>query len=131
MELAKEVRDAGVRLRQSFQHHLGLGASMLGQQDFAEPSLAHDLQNIELVDQIHLFDRVKRKDSAVLNLNKIGRMANIKDTMRQLLFCIEIWKMCVFFWFEVCTIFIKIGIGFLEARGFFTLTSSVLRLGLD
>lgn len=118
MELAKEVRDAGVRLRQSFQHHLGLGASMLGQQDFAEPSLAHDLQDIELVDQIHLFDRVKRKDSAVLNLNKIGRMANIKDTMRQLLFCIEIWKMCVFFWFEVCTIFIKIGIGFLEARGF-------------
>lgn len=96
MELAKEVRDAGVRLRQSFQHHLGLGASMLGQQDFAEPSLAHDLQDIELVDQIHLFDRVKRKDSAVLNLNKIGRMANIKDTMRQLLFCIEIWKMRVF-----------------------------------
>lgn len=80
MELAKEVRDAGVRLRQSFQHHLGLGASMLGQQDFAEPSLAHDLQDIELVDQIHLFDRVKRKDSAVLNLNKIERIANIKTT---------------------------------------------------
>lgn len=80
MELAKEVRDAGVRLRQSFQHHLGLGASMLGQQDFAEPSLAHDLQDIELVDQIHLFDRVKHKDSAVLNLNKIERIANIKTT---------------------------------------------------
>lgn len=66
MELAKEVRDAGVRLGQSLEHHFGLGASMLGQQDFAEPSFAHDLQDIELVDQVHLFDRGKRKDSAVL-----------------------------------------------------------------
>lgn len=89
MELAKEVRDAGVRLGQSLEHHLGLGASMLGQQDFAEPSFAHDLQDIELVDQVHLFDRGKRKDSAVLSLNEIERMANIETcAMQQLLFYI-------------------------------------------
>lgn len=96
MELAKEVRDAGVRLRQSLQHHFGLGASVLGQQDFAEPSLAHDLQDIELVDQIHLFDRVKRKDSAVLNLNRIERMANIKTRCNNCSFTSRYGK-CVYF----------------------------------
>lgn len=58
MKFPKEVWDAGVRLRQGLQHHLGLRAAMLGQQDFAEPSLADDLQDVELVDQIHLSQRI-------------------------------------------------------------------------
>lgn len=58
MKFPKEVRDAGVRLRQGLQHHLGLRAAMLGQQDLAEPSLADDLQDVELVDQIHLSQRI-------------------------------------------------------------------------
>lgn len=55
MELPKEIREAGVSLRQRLQHHLGLRAAVLGQQDLAEPSFADDLQDVELVDQVHLF----------------------------------------------------------------------------
>jgi len=58
MKFPKEVRDAGIRLRQGLQHHLGLCTAMLGQQDFAEPSLADDLQDVELVDQIHLSQKI-------------------------------------------------------------------------
>lgn len=57
MELPKKIRDAGVSLRQRLQHHLGLRAAVLGQQDLAEPSFADDLQDVELVDQVHLFHK--------------------------------------------------------------------------
>lgn len=66
MELPEEVRDAGVRFRQRLQHHLGLRAAMLGQQDLAEPSLADDLQDVELFYQIHLRqEAVSRRRVAV------------------------------------------------------------------
>lgn len=58
MKFPEEVRDAGVRLGQGLEHHLGLRAAMLGQQDLAEPSLADDLQDVELLDQIHLSQRI-------------------------------------------------------------------------
>lgn len=68
---------------------------MLGQQDFAEPSFAHDLQDIELVDQVHLFDRGKRKDSAVLT--RLNEYWDVRDATTVLLYNI---KQNVYFWFE-------------------------------
>jgi len=66
MELAEEVRDAGVGLGQRLQHHLGLRGAVLGQQDLAEPSLADDLQDVELVYEIHLRQKaVSRRRVAV------------------------------------------------------------------
>lgn len=68
VEFTKEVRDAGVRLWQRLQDHLRLGAAMFGQQDFAEPSFTNDLQDIELVDQIHLFGTEGSNGSAVATI---------------------------------------------------------------
>jgi len=66
MELPEKVRDAGVGLGQRLQHHLGLRGAVLGQQDLAEPSLADDLQDVELVYEVHLRQKaVSRRRVAV------------------------------------------------------------------
>lgn len=54
VELTKEIRQACVCFGQSFQHHFRLSAAMIGQQYLAEPTLADDLKNVELIAEVHL-----------------------------------------------------------------------------
>lgn len=58
-----ELKGFGFSLKQSsrveynsstFEHHLGVGCLVLDQEDFAEPSFAYNLEDVELIHEVHL-----------------------------------------------------------------------------